>query len=286
MSALDPAERRAGMVEVIPTMGTVISLDVRSETSQACFGEAAREVADRLRDIDKLFSAWQSDSWVSRLIDERVCVTDCPSEVQHVIGLAKDAMELTGGYFSPFWRGSVGTGRGPDPTGLVKGWAAQQASAILLTHGMPDHVVNAAGDVVLSGAASVAGPDRTWKIGISGTPGTDGLVGVIELDASTSRWAVATSGTAERGDHIVDPHIGTAGAGIRTATAVARLDDLREAGAIADACATALVAAGREAVSLMSRLARRRVISLAAGADGIVHDPHALLTSSSGDSGR
>jgi hypothetical protein len=49
------------------------------------------------------------------------------------------------------WRGD-GT---VDPTGLVKGWAAGQASHVLLEHGVTNHCVNAAGDLALAGLGHV-----------------------------------------------------------------------------------------------------------------------------------
>ena len=118
-------------------------------------------------------------------------------------------MELTDGYFSPFWRRLPYGDPGPDPTGLVKGWAAQQASDVLVAHGLPDHVVNAAGDVVVSGQL---GPGRPRSArGASGSvtrTAPRALAGVVDLDQSASRWAVATSGTAELGAHVSDPHSG------------------------------------------------------------------------------
>ena len=279
MSAIALRDPRLGSVELVPTMGTVISVDVRSEVSPVRFDRAAREVADRLREIDTLFSAWKPDSWVSRLIDGRVCPDDCPVDVQQVLRLAAAAEDLTGGYFSPFWRHGDAGRIGPDPTGLVKGWAAQQASDILLRHEIRDHVVNAAGDLVVSGAAAGAHAGRhVWRIGLSDARGGHGLLGVVELDTSSSRWSVATSGTAEAGHHVIDPHSGIATTAIRAATTAARLDAVSEAGAITDACATALVAAGRDAGSLLERLAQQGVASVLVGEDGTVHDPGALVT--------
>ena len=75
-----------------------------------------------------------------------------------MVAIALDLMELTDGYFSPFWRRLPYGDPGPDPTGLVKGWAAQQASDVLMAHGLPDHVVNAAGDVVVSGQLGPGAP--------------------------------------------------------------------------------------------------------------------------------
>ena len=89
-------------------------------------------MAVRLREIDDMFSPWQRDSWVSRLISGVLVTEDCPLEVQRVVELSVQMMELTDGFFSPYWRRRPYGDPGPDPTGLVKGWAAQQASDLLV----------------------------------------------------------------------------------------------------------------------------------------------------------
>ena len=264
-------------VDVVPTMGTMVSLDVRTSVPAEVFAQAVETVAERLRRIDATFSAWRPDSWVSRLIDGRVVVAECPEEVRRVVQLAIDLEELTDGYFSPYWRRPEHAESGPDPTGLVKGWAAQQASDILIAHGLPDHVVNAAGDVVVSGRSSPGDPGASWHVGISDPHRARTLVGVVTLDREASRWAVATSGTAELGAHVRDPHTGRAPCAIVSATAVTRLDTLDEGAAVADACATALVAAGERAPGLRDDLASGGVDVFLIEASGSVIDPRQLL---------
>jgi len=268
-------------VAVVPTMGTTVSIDVRTPTQAEIFGRAVETVTARLRDIDDVFSAWRADSWVSRLIGRRVALNGCPAEVQHVMELAVDLERRTDGYFSPFWRSPYGDA-GPDPTGLVKGWAAQQASDVLVALGLPDHAVNAAGDVVLSGRPDPAEPDARWRVGISDPHRSQALVGVVELDQSAARWAVATSGAAERGAHVRDPHTGASPISIASATAVTSLDTFEEGGAVADAYATALVAAGGRAPALLERSAAAGVGALLVADDGSVRDPLRLLVSHCG----
>lgn len=262
-------------VELVHTMGTVVSLDVRSPRRPDCLDQAFADATEQLYKADALFSTWQDDSWGSRLLRGEVAVEDCPSRLQHVVRLAQELTFLTGGYFSPYWRHGSGPA-GPDPTGLVKGWAAQRASDVLLEHGLSDHVVNAAGDVVVSGS-STPGSTAPWRIGISHPlrPGT--LAGYVEL-APGRRWAVATSGPAERGLHVVDPHTGAAPVSIASATAVVRETAAQaEPGAWADAAATALVAAGGRAADELARLATHQVRGFLLRADGALTDPDGLL---------
>ena len=59
-------------------------------------------------------------------------------------------------------------------TGLVKGWAASQVSAGLSRAGVPDHLVNAAGDIVLAGRPDGRVTTSPWQVGLSDPhrPGT------------------------------------------------------------------------------------------------------------------
>jgi thiamine biosynthesis lipoprotein len=264
-------------VELISTMGTVISLDVRTPARPEVVAKAAEAVSARLQAIDDLFSAWRPDSWVSRLISGDVSPVDCPLEVQRVVRLAMELMDRTDGYFSPFWRRLPYGDPGPDPTGMLKGWAAQQASDILVSLGLPDHVVNAAGDIVVSGQSAPGDVASQWRIGISHPHRARALVGVVDLDQTASRWAVATSGTAELGAHVSDPHTGTFPHSIVSATAVTSLDSIEDGAAVADACATALVGAGERAPTLMENLTGLGVKALLIESNASVRDPHQLL---------
>jgi FAD:protein FMN transferase len=269
-------------VELVPTMGTVVSLDVRTAARPELVAGAVAAVTRRLQGIDRDFSPWRPGSWVSRLIKGVVVPADCPSEVQRVVEVAVGLVELTGGYFSPFWRHLPHGDPGPDPTGLVKGWAAQQASDILVTHGLPDHVVNCAGDVVVAGQPVPRDPASLWRIGIADARNAGVLAGVIDLDQSTPRWSVATSGTAELGAHVSDPHTGRFPSSVVSATTVTRLGNVEEGAAVADGCATALVAAGAGAPTLVERLAGSGVGAFLVERDGSVRDPRRLLRSASG----
>jgi thiamine biosynthesis lipoprotein len=258
-------------VDRVHVMGTVVVLDVRAATRPADFDTAVEAAADRLAAIDESFSPWLHDSWVSRLLRGDVPVEDCPAEVRLVVETAERLADVTGGYFTPRWRG----GTGPDPTGLVKGWAAQQASDVLLSHGLDHHVVNAAGDLVVSGSPTGVADGTPWRIGISDPSSPGALAGVVERIPGAHRWALATSGTAELGRHVADPHTGTFPGSVAAATVVTDARTHREAGAVADACATALVAAGDQAARLLARLPR--VDGFVLHADGRVSDPGGLL---------
>lgn len=265
-------------IEVISTMGTQVSVDVRTRRSAGSIGETMELVADRLEAIDEVFSPWRPDSWVSRVISGQVSPADCPPEVQHVLELSMSLSDATDGYFSPFWRRAAYGDPGPDPTGLVKGWAAQQASDILIARELPDHIVNAAGDMVVSGQAAPGDFSSTWRIGVSDPHHARALAGVIEIDQSARRWSVATSGKAELGAHVVDPRTGRPSGSVASATVITRLDSVDDGAAVADACATALVASGPSAHALVDRFKKRGLDSILIGEDGRVHDPGERLS--------
>lgn len=133
--------------------------------------------------------------------------------------------ERTGGYFTGYPGGVL------DPSGAVKGWAVERASDLLTAAGARAHAVNGCGDMQLVGEPA---PGQVWRVGIAHPlrPGT------LATTVCARDIAVATSGPAERGNHIIDPHTGAAAAGIASLTVVGpRLG-------LVDAYATAACARG------------------------------------------
>ena len=117
---------------------------------------------------------------------------EAPLEITEVLENCKVAKELSGGWFDPW-----ALAGGVDPTGYVKGWAAQKALEELVEAELGGAMVNAAGDI-----ASFGGPTRhdPFRVGIVNPAAPTSLVCSVEL-----RGAIATSGAYERGDHLVNP---------------------------------------------------------------------------------
>ncbi|MEU3532071.1 MULTISPECIES: FAD:protein FMN transferase [Streptomyces] len=179
-------------------MGTVFSFDVRGGEAGAVRA-ALGEVVARLHEVDAVFSTYRADSAVSRLARGELTVERCPAEVARVLGLAAEAERVSEGWFSARYRGV------PDPTGIVKGWAAERAARRLAeVAGVRGVSVNGGGDVQSLGAPE---PGRPWRVGIADPLRPGGLIAVVST-AGASELAVATSGTAERGAHITDPGTG------------------------------------------------------------------------------
>ncbi len=212
-----------------PVMGTVVSFDVPAAAGHD--GSLAEAVA-WLHWVDRVFSPYRADSAVSRLADGAVTVAGCPPEVAEVIEACARVAERSGGYFTDHPAGRF------DPTGYVKGWAVERAAALLSAAGSVSHLVNGGGDVCCVGGrpdpAAPPGPLVPWRVGVADPLRPGRLALVVEA----ADCGVATSGTAERGDHIVNPHAG------RPAQGLASLTVAGPSLALADAYATAAFAMG------------------------------------------
>lgn len=192
------AEAPAAVRHAEEVMGTVFSFDVRGGDPDAVRAALGAAVAG-LHRVDEVFSTYREDSQVSRLAREEIGVGDCDPEVAEVLELAAEAERVSDGWFSTRYRGLL------DPTGIVKGWSAERAArALARVPGVSGVSVNGGGDVQMTGAPE---PARAWRVGIADPLRPGGLAAVISA-AGAAELAVATSGTAERGAHIVDPRTG------------------------------------------------------------------------------
>ena len=207
-------------------MGTVVSFDLRPAELDERAARTALEVAcATLHEADAELSTWKPESALSRLRRGELELGDAPPCLLEVLRRSAVARELSSGWFDP-WRLPGGV----DPTGLAKGWIAEQALEQLKLAGIPAAMVNAGGDVLAFGEPE---PGRRWRIGIRDPRRSDLLVAAVELDG-----AVATSGAYERGHHVVDPESGLWAGGLLSATVAGPELDL------ADALSTGLFAAG------------------------------------------
>ena len=103
-----------------------------------------------LRAVDGLFSTWRPDSQVSQLRRGERQLDGCDPMVREVADLCEEARVRTDGAFSAWLPDSAGETRF-DPTGLVKGWAADRAAAVLERAEGHAYCLNAGGDVVVGG---------------------------------------------------------------------------------------------------------------------------------------
>ncbi len=206
-------------------MGTVFSFDVRAPgVPQA----ALDAVIAWLHEMDATFSTYRLDSWINRLDRGEVDLAECPAVVAEILTACERLRSETDGLFDHYAAGRL------DPSGYVKGWAIEQASDRLEAAGSLNHCVNGGGDVQCVGRPA---PDRDWRVGIVHPLRPDHTVAT----SSGQRLAVATSGSAERGLHIIDPFTGSA------VDAWASVSVIGSRISYVDTMATAAAAAGTEA---------------------------------------
>ncbi|HEY0699235.1 MAG TPA: FAD:protein FMN transferase [Micromonospora sp.] len=216
-------------------MGTAVSLQIADPLPRARLERLADDVFTWLHDVDRRFSTYRDDSEVSRFGRGELQFSDCSPDLQSVVETCADLWRATDGYFD-----TNATGRF-DPSGYVKGWSVQVASDRLLDAGCQAHWINAGGDIRARGGPE---PGVPWRIGVRHPWQADKVCWVV---AGTD-LAVATSGTYERGFHVIDPRRGAPAVELRSVTVTG--PDL----GLADAYATAGVAMGEAGLDWLARL--------------------------------
>ncbi|WP_236731581.1 FAD:protein FMN transferase [Curtobacterium oceanosedimentum] len=227
-------------VPTFETMGTVVSLRGASPA-------AASAVRAVFAGYDHRYSLWDPASVLSRIAAGSLRLPDAPEEVRDVYALALSWRDRTGGAFTPHRPDGI-----VDLSGVVKALAIQDAGEVLDAES-DDWMLSAGGDVLVRGTHRA---DEPWSVGVVDPARRDIVVGVVRL--AGRRRAVATSGTAERGEHIWRRSASV----FVQATVVA--DDI----VTADVLATAIVAGDED--DLRRLTADGNVDVLAFGANGTV----------------
>ena len=216
----------------IEVWGTVLFIDVASqEVDEIVLQSGIERVREFVFQVDEVFSTFKPDSIISKLRRKEISLKNTSNEVRDVWKRCTAACDLTDGAFDPW----AVTG-GFDPSGLVKGWAADKCCDLLESAGAKHIQINAAGDLSLRGGHFDGENVLPWSIGVVNPENRQEIVQVFEIMSG----AIATSGTYERGAHILDPHSGLIAIGARSATVIG------PDGALADALATALMVEGRD----------------------------------------
>lgn len=205
-------------------MGTTVSIDVRDAFVSSYVLEQAVEA---LRDIDARFSTYRADSEISRVDRGELRLEDAHADVRHVLVACDRLRAESGGAFDAWRDGHL------DPSGYVKGWAAELAADVLRGAGARNFALNLGGDVVCSGERV---PGEPWRVGIRHPDDPMSMLLVLAVRDG----AVATSGFYERGDHVTDARTGAVADAWRSISVVAA--DLTSA----DSIATAALARGED----------------------------------------
>lgn len=230
----------APVLDVRPIWGTVI----RVEVCDAIDPRALDGVWEWFQRVDDLFSTWRADSEISRIARGELDVASASPEIAVVLDRCEEMRLASNGAFDIAFAAATTVPDAPgrctiDPTGLVKGWAVDEAAVLLAARGATNFSINAGGDVLVRGR-----PDTgdEWRIGIQHPWERDKTAATVGL----TDGAVATSGDYERGDHVFDPRTGMAARGLASITVVGA--DL----ATADAYATAALALGLDGMGWLA----------------------------------
>jgi FAD:protein FMN transferase len=224
-----------GLRRVDGLMGTMIALHLADDLPRPALEILADDFYAWMHDVEARFSPFKDDSEVCRFGRGELAAVDASQDLRDVLVDCDEARRVTDGFFDVYATGAF------NPSGYVKGWSAEIASARLAEAGSVNHLVNAGGDIRVRGCPE---PGELWHIPIRHPWRHDGhflLVAVTDA-------AVATSGTYERGFHVLNPRTGEPAADLRSVTVVG--PHLGRA----DAYATAAVAMGLPGLEWLARL--------------------------------
>jgi thiamine biosynthesis lipoprotein len=218
-------------------MGTAISLSVPAGALAGAAGpgrdldDATAAVERVFAGLDRTFSLYRPQSEASRLARGESSLRAASAALRARYADAAGWRLLTEGAFTPERPDGV-----LDLSGIIKGYALRQAGAAIEGLQFKDWCLNAGGDVLVGGSP-VPGTTVPWRAGIVDPGDRQSLVSGFSLGGGGRFAALATSGSAERGDHIW-----TAGTGRPEfrQVSVAATDIVT-----ADVLATAIVAGGR-----------------------------------------
>jgi thiamine biosynthesis lipoprotein len=214
-------------------MGTVVTFDFASLHPQ--LDAQLAQAQDALRTADEVFSLWKPQSPMSQVRRGDLDLLDAPLLISEVLDYCTVAKEMSGGWFDPW-----ALPNGLDPTGFVKGWAAEVAAGYFIDLDLTGVIVNAAGDIVASGTTAEGEP---LLAGILSAADPNRLIASVRLE-----HALATSGGYARSQHLFNTKAGHFGARAASASVVGPNLGL------ADAFATAVVCGGRDAYDVIAAL--------------------------------
>ncbi len=218
------------MKETQLIMGMPITIEVVDNCKKNVFDE----VFDYFRAVDSRFSPYKDTSELNA-INNGLDVDGWSTEMKEVMQLCEQTKKITGGYFEIRHKGKI------DTSGLVKGWAIDNAARLIKEKGINNFYVEAGGDIQAEGVNEFG---ESWDVGIRNPFDISEIIKSI----SVSGQGVATSGTYLRGQHIYDPSGTEVPKGIVSLTVIG--PNIFEA----DRFATAAFAMGKSGINYISAL--------------------------------
>lgn len=175
-----------------PVMGTTASIHVNDDITENNFRVLTDAVRHELERLEQMFSVYRPSSEISRINAGELNLLDASQEVVDVMDACTWLEQVSNNVFT-IRPNSLSAEI--NPTGFVKGWAAERASRLFINSGIKHWYLGVGGDYVMSGGFD---DDTPWSIGIVDPRDSSMLIGGVQVFTG----AVATSGTAERGQHI------------------------------------------------------------------------------------
>lgn len=198
-------------------MGTVAALSFRG-ASPSERGEMRAEVREVYASLAAKLNAWNPESELSRLTTTNDWTAQVSPEVRPCYATAFRLMAESAKAFNPLLaaelraKGFTRNAALIDLGAIAKGFAVDCAYAALVEKNAqaPDFLLDLGGNLRAGGGI--------WKVGVR-NPFGSGFCATVELQPGE---ALATSGTYERGNHILDGRTGeTAAAGVAFVTVLA-----------------------------------------------------------------
>ena len=177
------------MKKIALIMGMPVVIDVADED---CKEADIQDTFDYLHHVDDVFSTYKSNSEIERINRGEISVAQTSDEMKKILDLCEQTKSESDDYFNININGKL------DPSGLVKGYAINEAANLLGNFGYKNYFVDIGGDVQATG---LNGDKKPWAIGIRNPFNQNEIIKVVHI----SNRGVATSGTYIRGNHIFNP---------------------------------------------------------------------------------
>lgn len=170
-------------------MGMPVSVEV---LDAAATDDTINEVFAYFEYVDEKFSTYKETSEISQINNGQITLAQASADMQTIFALADQTKQATNGFFDIAHDGRY------DPSGIVKGWAIDQAAEQLRQKGFKNFYVDAGGDIQAFGRNE---QNEEWRVGIRNPFNLTEIVKVLAI----SNCGVATSGNYVRGHHIYNP---------------------------------------------------------------------------------
>ena len=218
-------------------MGTVVSIrvpdaDTASPERVSALNVSVARANEEFEALNERFSLYREDSEISRIARGELTLPEASEEMREAYAESLDWREKTNYTFTPHRPDGV-----LDLSGTIKAVGMQRAADALSAAGFTTFLINAGGDLLSSGR-----PSEGWRVGVANPEDPELLTATVEL--SEEFCAMATSGSAERGEHIwLRPDTDNS---FRQVSVVA--EDIMTA----DVLATTIIAGGQDALDTMT----------------------------------